>query len=73
MVKNSSRCVIGNSGRTRGNGVRFASACSLLVIGAFALTPQRAVADQSGVSFWLPGMFGSLAAVVCTENLIRID
>ena len=37
--------------------------CALLLIGAFALAPQEAVADESGVSFWLPGLFGSLAAV----------
>ena len=31
---------------------------------AFALlvTPQQALADEGGVSFWLPGLFGSLAA-----------
>ena len=29
----------------------------------FALSPIRASADEGGVSFWLPGQFGSLAAV----------
>ena len=47
----------------RDNAVRLASAYSLLLIGAFALAPQRAIADEGGVSFWLPGTFGSLAAV----------
>lgn len=37
----------------------FASALSL---GAFIFAPAAAVADESGVSFWLPGLFGSLAA-----------
>ncbi len=30
---------------------------------AAALLPQPARADESGVSFWLPGLYGSLAAV----------
>src|ERR1700722_8291273 len=34
-----------------------------LIFGAFALLSQRAVADEGGVSFWLPGTYGSLAAV----------
>src|SRR5271166_1212259 len=28
-----------------------------------AASPQRAMADEGGVSFWLPGTYGSLAAV----------
>jgi hypothetical protein len=28
-----------------------------------AVTPQLSIADEGGVSFWLPGTFGSLAAV----------
>ena len=37
-----------------------------LVLAAFALavvSPPRALADEGGVSFWLPGTYGSLAAV----------
>jgi len=34
-----------------------------LVIGISILIPQAALADEGGVSFWLPGLFGSLAAV----------
>ena len=33
------------------------------MIGLATLASQRAVADESGVSFWLPGIYGSLAAV----------
>jgi len=39
------------------------SAIALCVIAAATSAPQRAVADAGGVSFWLPGTFGSLAAV----------
>ena len=37
---------------------------------AFALTvtPQRALADAGGLSFWLPGAFGSLAATPTTPG-----
>src|SRR5271170_6103063 len=34
-----------------------------LAIAAVAVSPERAIADQGGVSFWLPGTYGSLAAV----------
>jgi hypothetical protein len=34
----------------------------VLALGALAATPNVAVADEGGVSFWLPGQFGSLAA-----------
>ena len=30
---------------------------------ALALVPQHSIADEGGVSFWLPGQFGSFAAV----------
>src|SRR6185312_9931032 len=32
------------------------------------LSAQRARADESGVSFWIPGQFGSLAAVPTTPG-----
>jgi hypothetical protein len=35
---------------------------SALVLGALVTTPQVAHADEGGVSFWIPGFFGSLAA-----------
>jgi hypothetical protein len=33
-----------------------------------ALTPRLAAADEGGVSFWIPGFFGSLAAVPATPG-----
>jgi hypothetical protein len=43
---------------------RRASTFALLgMIGAATLSSQPAAADETGVSFWLPGIFGSLAAV----------
>ena len=35
---------------------------SALVIGALVGAPTVALADEGGVSFWIPGFFGSLAA-----------
>ena len=34
-----------------------------LAIGAVLAVPAISVADENGVSFWLPGIYGSLAAV----------
>src|SRR5580704_730801 len=42
-----------------GNGT-FAAAA---FFGTFMVSPTVAVADEGGVSFWVPGMFGSLSAV----------
>ena len=35
---------------------------------AWASTPNLSVADEGGVSFWLPGQYGSLAAVPATPG-----
>jgi hypothetical protein len=37
--------------------------CGVLAFTAAASMPKAALADEGGVSFWLPGLFGSLAAV----------
>jgi hypothetical protein len=37
-------------------------ACGVFALGALAVAPRVALADEGGVSFWLPGQFGSLAA-----------
>jgi hypothetical protein len=37
--------------------------CVAAIAALFALPPQAARADEGGVSFWIPGFFGSLAAV----------
>jgi hypothetical protein len=41
--------------------VRRATTCA--VVAAMALFPLVSRADEGGVSFWVPGFFGSLAAV----------
>src|SRR5258708_1722995 len=43
---------------------RNARAAGLAVLlGGLRPAPPAAVADENGISFWLPGLFGSLAAV----------
>ena len=44
----------------------FTAAAITLFVGA--LTAQASLADEGGVSFWLPGLFGSLAAVPGTPG-----
>jgi hypothetical protein len=44
------------------------SAAVLVFAGAFATTASVALADESGSSFWLPGTYGSLAAVPGTPG-----
>jgi hypothetical protein len=41
---------------------RFRLACAALVVFAALSMPKIAAADEGGVSFWVPGFFGSLAA-----------
>jgi hypothetical protein len=41
---------------------RQAIAAASLALAAALTTPQAALADEGGVSFWIPGFFGSLAA-----------
>jgi hypothetical protein len=42
--------------------VRPIFATAAVAIAAFAAMPQASLADEGGVSFWVPGFFGSLAA-----------
>ncbi|MGH6875909.1 MAG: SphA family protein [Rhizomicrobium sp.] len=45
------------TGRARG-----IAAGSIVVLGIFISMPRPVLADEFGVSFWVPGLFGSLAA-----------
>ncbi|MGC0394057.1 hypothetical protein [Bradyrhizobium sp. USDA 241] len=42
--------------------MRVTNAFAGIAFAAFASIPAIALADESGISFWIPGMFGSLAA-----------
>jgi hypothetical protein len=44
------------------SAVRASAATALICGGLLSATASVAVADESGTSFWLPGIFGSLAA-----------
>jgi hypothetical protein len=41
---------------------------ALAALAIAAISPQRAVADEGGVSFWLPGQYGNFAAVAPTPG-----
>jgi hypothetical protein len=43
--------------------VRSGLACGALALAAVFSVPGISVADEGGVSFWLPGLYGSLSAV----------
>jgi hypothetical protein len=45
-----------------------ASHIAAISFAIFALTPELASEDEGGVSFWIPGFFGSLAAVPGTPG-----
>src|SRR5712672_3303651 len=42
--------------------IRSGVVCGTLVVTSLASTPRISLADEGGVSFWIPGLFGSLAA-----------
>src|SRR5262245_50390235 len=46
----------------RARSIRSIASIAVLALVAAASAPQVALADEGGVSFWLPGFFGSLAA-----------
>ena len=49
-------------GRKRSGNVRCLLSAATLALASLIVMPNAARADQGGVSFWLPGLFGSLAA-----------
>jgi hypothetical protein len=55
-------CIFVERLKTRARPTRLISAI-MLAMGILAPASQPAMADQGGVSFWLPGSYGSLAAV----------
>ena len=54
--------------RSFGTGRRSSPLVSAAIFVAAGLAPISALADEGGVSFWLPGTFGSLAAVPVTPG-----
>jgi hypothetical protein len=56
----------GNFGKKFGSekpALRTSAAIALICVGLLSATSSASLADESGSSFWLPGTFGSLAAV----------
>src|SRR6266849_3332295 len=44
------------------HAIRSSLVCGALAMATVASMSQAAMADEGGVSFWVPGFFGSLAA-----------
>jgi hypothetical protein len=45
------------------SAVRSGLACAALALATVASFPGTSLADEGGISFWVPGQFGSLAAI----------
>src|SRR5262249_53712920 len=60
IMKPSDCKLLGKSRRGRESFIRPTAA--VLAFAAVAWAPKIALADEGGVSFWIPGFFGSLAA-----------
>jgi hypothetical protein len=48
--------------------LRSSAVAAILGVGVLSTTSSVSLADESGTSFWLPGSFGSLAAVPGTPG-----
>jgi hypothetical protein len=55
--------LIASGSKPIGTLFRSLAAGTALVLSAAIVLPGASFADENGVSFWLPGLFGSLAAV----------
>jgi len=47
---------------------KFRRICLLAAAAALAFSPEAARADENGISYWLPGLYGSLAATPTTPG-----
>ncbi|MGA7386133.1 MAG: hypothetical protein WBW81_15990 [Methylocella sp.] len=63
MSKQDNPEFISSKMRGREKSARPLMAAAALFTAVIALAPQVSFADEDGVSFWIPGTFGSLAAV----------
>jgi hypothetical protein len=58
----------GDTFKCESAALRSSAAVALLCVGVLSMGVSSAVADESGTSFWLPGTYGSLAAVPGTPG-----
>jgi hypothetical protein len=59
---------LGRMFRAEKEMLRSTAVAALLCVGILSMTSSGSLADESGTSFWLPGTFGSLAAVPGTPG-----
>src|SRR5262249_8879122 len=63
-MKGSTVSVAKKIGFGRARSIRPIAAIAVLALATIVSAPGSALADEGGVSFWIPGFFGSLAAAV---------
>src|SRR5881394_3185433 len=68
-MKTSNCAVSRKSGLDRRSSIQTTVAFAVLAFATVASAPKIAMADEGGVSFWLPGLFGSLAAAPLQPGL----
>jgi hypothetical protein len=61
-MKGSNDAVSTRPALAQGSELRSKAVIAAIAFATIALAPTVALADEGGVSFWLPGLFGSLAA-----------
>jgi hypothetical protein len=54
--------------RPRKAALRSSGFAMLLAVGVISIASSASVADESGISFWLPGLYGSLSATPTTPG-----
>src|SRR5450631_1106338 len=67
MCRIDSKCPGKMSGGVK-SALRSSAVAMILCAGVLSTTSSASLADESGTSFWLPGLFGSLAAVPGTPG-----
>jgi len=43
--------------------IRLLAAAAVTALGGIVAVPTASLSDENGISFWIPGLFGSIAAV----------
>jgi hypothetical protein len=67
MYRIDSKCLEKMFGEAK-SALRSSAVVVFLGVGTLSLTSSASIADESGTSFWLPGTYGSLAAVPGTPG-----
>src|SRR3954462_4474762 len=67
-MKYLSSKMLGEVALPKKSALQSSAVAMLLAAGVLSITSSASVADESGISFWLPGLYGSLAATPTTPG-----